>query len=61
MTDKEFDAWFATQTSTHILEYLGKHIRSIRFRNGIEYEISNLSDIHAAVEQELYEQMTGRE
>lgn len=61
VTDAEFDTHFAQYDALAILTQLGKMTRSVQLHNGTGYAISDTSDLIAVVEQELYQQMTGRE
>jgi hypothetical protein len=61
MTDKEFDEFFDSLSAEDLLNQLGKRLRRVTVRNGTGYIIDDVSDLKAVVEQELYEEMTGRE
>lgn len=62
MTDEEFDKYFAAvDNAEFILDKLAKMTNTIILNNGTSYHIDNISDVRAVVEQELYQQMTGRE
>lgn len=64
MTDNEFDTMFAkmTATDTDILKLLVKYVSSVQARrNDAGYVINSVDDLKAVIEQQMYEQLTGRE
>ena len=61
MTDEEFDTLFMKMSDHDILEFLAKNVKTISTRSGFDYHIDNRVDIVAVVEQEMYQQLTGRE
>jgi nitrogen fixation/metabolism regulation signal transduction histidine kinase len=54
-------SFFDSLSAEDLLNQLGKRLRRVTVRNGTGYIIDNVSDLKAVVEQELYEEMTGRE
>ena len=61
MTDAEFDEYFMNLSYRDLFFKLGTIVSSVQMKNGQSYAISLPSDLWAAIEQELYEMMTGRE
>lgn len=67
MTDEEFDEWFSEQTEKDLLQYCVDKTRGIDFgvRGSRSYSIVGRdpddSDFIAAIKQDMYEMMTGRE
>lgn len=61
MTNKQFDKYWKTQTADSILNLLGKKLASVSFKNDQSYAIENREDLVLALQQELYEELTGRE
>lgn len=60
MTDRKFDLMFKAMTAEQKLKWLGENLRSVQVKNGQGYVIDSEGDLLAAVEQELYEKLTGR-
>jgi hypothetical protein len=61
MTDEEFDSMFMKLSNHDMLEFLAKNVRTIIVRNGTAYDVQNRVDLICVVEQEMYQQLTGRE
>lgn len=61
MTDRQFDNYFSGLSPGDLLEYLGKIVRGVKLSNGEVYRVDNYDDLIALIEQEIYQEMTGRE
>lgn len=61
MTDKEFDQYFKALTDTEILRKLEQILHRVELRSGHSYLLKYTYDLRDMVEQELYEELTGRE
>lgn len=62
MTDKSFDKWFKTLTLEDKWKWLEQNVTSLVVKRGRQsYGINNPADLNAVIEQELYEEKTGRE
>jgi hypothetical protein len=62
MTDKAFAKWFKTLTLEDKWKWLEQNLRSVVVKSGRqEYGLNDPTDLNAMIEQELYQEKTGRE
>ena len=61
MTDKEFQDYFDSLTDSELLYYLSNIVDTVILRNGNSYHTSNEDGLKFMIEQELYQDKTGRE
>lgn len=61
MTDKEFQLKFDVMTFDQKFKWLGEKTRSITMKKGQSYNIQSIEDLIAVIEQEMYEELTGRQ
>lgn len=60
MNDKNFDIWFNNMTDFDFIQWLESNLKDVILKNGQSYRIENCEDLKAVIEQELYEEKTGR-
>ena len=64
LTEKQFDEWFKKiKTPKYLIMFLENNMKkcTIDLKNGEGYNCSNIDDLYAVMEAELFKEQTGRE
>ncbi len=61
MTDEQFDAYFKSLSVDEKYQWLRENIRTVIVQNGECYGLNDTADLDKMIEQEMYQNMTGRE
>ncbi len=61
MTDEMYEKLFESLDDSDLLRYIGDKINTVKMDNGEWYHIRNLDDFKAMIDQEMYQELTGRD